>query len=222
MDNRKRVKRKRAGRSKTGRVPYKFAWKEGSRLKGKLSPLTFGPIIVKYLKLYKQRLAAEKLLEEATPPDSVLHIAFEWNDALAAHQHRLSQSRHLLRSLDYVFDTPEGELKGRATTITERNMQPGKYFYSLIQPAEVLKSAREDCENSVRRSADQLESLMVRCPQVREMVPILDLAIEQMRAAAPKPTPSSKTKNKKKAKKKTKKAKKGKQEGTPTNEENLG
>ena len=201
MDKRRRVKSKRAGRGKAGRVPYKFAWKEGSRLKGRLSPLTFGPIIVRYLKLYKQRLAAEKLLEEATPPDSILHVAFNWDDASAAHQHRLAQSRHLLRSLDYVFDTPEGELKGRATTITERNMQPGKYFYSLIQPAEVLKSAMEDCENSVRRSADQLESLMVRCPQVREMVPILDLAIKQMREAAPKPSPKPAPKSKTKAKK---------------------
>ena len=201
MDTRRRVKSKRAGRGKAGRVPYKFAWKEGSRLKGRLSPLTFGPIIVRYLKLYKQRLAAEKLLEEATPPDSILHVAFNWDDASAAHQHRLAQSRHLLRSLDYVFDTPEGELKGRATTITERNMQPGKYFYSLIQPAEVLKSAMEDCENSVRRSADQLESLMVRCPQVREMVPILDLAIKQMREAAPKPSPKPAPKSKTKAKK---------------------
>jgi hypothetical protein len=201
MDKRRRVKSKRAGRGTAGRVPYKFAWKEGSRLKGRLSPLTFGPIIVRYLKLYKQRLAAEKLLEEATPPDSILHAAFNWDDASAAHQHRLAQSRHLLRSLDYVFDTPEGELKGRATTITERNMQPGKYFYSLIQPAEVLKSAMEDCENSVRRSADQLESLMVRCPQVREMVPILDLAIKQMREAAPKPSPKPAPKSKTKAKK---------------------
>ena len=201
MDKRRRVKSKRAGRGKAGRVPYKFAWKEGSRLKGRLSPLTFGPIIVRYLKLYKQRLAAEKLLEEATPPDSILHVAFNWDDASAAHQHRLAQSRHLLRSLDYVFDTPEGELKGRATTITERNMQPGKYFYSLIQPAEVLKSAMEDCENSVRRSADQLESLMVRCPQVREMVPILDLAIKQMREAAPKPSPKPAPKSKTTAKK---------------------
>ena len=218
MDKRRRVKNKKTGRNKTRRVPYKFAWKEGSRLKGKLSPLTFGPIIVKYLRLYKQRLAAEKLLEEATPPDSVLHVVFEWENASAAHQHRLAQSRHLLRSLDYVFDTPEGELKGRATTITERNMQPGKYFYSLIQPAEVLKIAREECKNAVRRSADQLESLMVRCPHVREMIPILDLAIEQMRAAALKPAPNPKAKNKKKTKKK---AKKDKQEGAPANGEDL-
>jgi hypothetical protein len=177
----KRSKRSKRSKRKK-RIPHSFAWATGSRIAARLSPKVFGPIIVRYLKLYKQRLAAEKLLEEATPEGSCLHVAFDWDDRSAAHQHRLFQARHLLRSLDYRFETPDGEMKGRATTISERNLSPGKYFYSVLRPSDVLKDAEESCDRAVDRLADQLEHLMKRCPRVRKALPILGLAIEQMRA----------------------------------------
>ena len=188
---------KRSKRSKRKkRIPHSFAWATGSRIAARLSPKVFGPIIVRYLKLYKQRLAAEKLLEEATPEGSCLHVAFDWDDSSAAHQHRLFQARHLLRSLDYRFETPDGEMRGRATTISERNLSPGKYFYSVLRPSEVLKEAEESCDRAVDRLADQLERLMKRCPRVRKALPILGLAIEQMRAALKDRKKGHKTKKK--------------------------
>ena len=175
---------KRAKRSK--RVRYVFAWTMGSRIPARFSPKVFGPILVKYLKLYNQKLAAEKLLEESTPESSPLHEAFNWDDASAAHQHRLDLARHLLRSLDYKFETPEGELRGRATTISERNLQPGKFFYSMLKPAEVLKGVEDDCVRSVEKIVAQLEHLTKRCPQILQGCSHLGVAIEQMRALKPK------------------------------------
>ena len=195
---------KRSKRSKRKkRIPHSFAWATGSRIASRLSPKVFGPIIVRYLKLYKQRLAAEKLLEEATPEGSCLHVAFDWDNVSAAHQHRLFQARHLLRSLDYRFETPDGEMKGRATTISERNLSPGKYFYSVLRPSEVLREAEESCDRAVDRLADQLEHLMKRCPRVRRGIPILSLAIEQMRAL----------KDRKKSRKARRKGRGGKKKG---------
>ena len=198
--SKKTKKTKRAKRAK--RIPHSFAWATGSRIAARLPPKVFGPIIVRYLKLYKQRLAAEKLLEEASPEGSLLHVAFDWDDVSAAHQHRLFQARHLLRSLDYRFETPDGEMRGRATTISERNLSPGKYFYSVLRPSEVLKDAEESCDRAVDRLADQLERLMKRCPRVRKALPILGLAIEQMRAALKAREEGRKTKKGRGSKKK--------------------
>jgi len=187
-------KTKRAKRAK--RIRHSFAWATGSRIAARLPPKVFGLILVRYLKLYKQRLEAEKLLEEATPKGSLLHAAFDWDNISASHQHRLFQARHLLRSLDYRFETPDGEMRGRATTISERNLSPGKYFYSVLRPSEVLKEAEESCDRTVDRLADQLERLLKRCPRVRKALPILSLAIEQMRAALKDRKKGHKTKKK--------------------------
>jgi hypothetical protein len=185
-------------------VPYSFAWKSGSRFSSKLSPQRYGPLLMRCLKLYKQRLAAEKLLAEATPVNSVLHDAFSWDDASAAHQHRLAQARHLLRSLDYVFDAPDGELKGRATTITARNLEPGKYFYSILQPADVLRAAEQECGKSVEAIVKQLEHLLERCPQLLQGCTHLRTAIEQMKSVLPKPPSKIRVKIKTKTKDKVK------------------
>jgi hypothetical protein len=168
------------------RVRYSFAWAVGSRIATRLSPKVFGPVLVKYMKLYKQKLAAEKLLEEATPPNSRLHIAFNWDDVSAAHQHRLDQARHLLRSLDYRFKTPDGEICGRATTISERNLQPGKYFYSILKPSDVLQEAEEGCGRAVSQLADRLEHLLKKCPKARKRLSkVLRPAIKKMRTFEP-------------------------------------
>lgn len=43
------------------------------------------------------RLTPEAVVEAASDPDSPLHSAFTWDDAEAAHQHRLDQARFLIR-----------------------------------------------------------------------------------------------------------------------------
>ena len=164
------------------KVQYEYAWAIGSRIAKRFPPKVFGPILMRYLRMYNQRLAAEKLLEEATPVDSRLHEVFQWDDARAGHQHRLSQARHLLRSLDYRFETEGGKMQERATTIIERTKQSGKYFYSALKPAAVLKEAEEDCARTVEKIVSQLEHVTKRCPQILAGCPGLREAIDQMRA----------------------------------------
>ena len=42
-------------------------------------------------------LSPADVVEAAAPPTSPLHRYFDWDDAHAAHEHRLFQARHLLR-----------------------------------------------------------------------------------------------------------------------------
>jgi hypothetical protein len=57
------------------------------------------------------QLTAGDVVAEATPPESVLHDLLggpeAWDDALAAHQHRLSLARNLIGSI--LVRTPNGE-----------------------------------------------------------------------------------------------------------------
>lgn len=55
-------------------------------------------------------LTAETVVKAATPKRSVLHGCFEWDNEKAAHEHRLSQARYILRSIEVVFEEdPEQE-----------------------------------------------------------------------------------------------------------------
>ncbi len=44
------------------------------------------------------KLDDESVVARATDPDSALHGEFDWDDASAAHQHRLQQARSLIGS----------------------------------------------------------------------------------------------------------------------------
>src|SRR4051812_8867384 len=44
-------------------------------------------------------VTAERVLEAAKDPTSVLHDEFEWNDDKAAHQHRLDQARTIIKAV---------------------------------------------------------------------------------------------------------------------------
>ena len=55
-------------------------------------------------------LTAEAVVKAATPKRSVLHRCFEWDDKKAANEHRLSQARYILRSIEVVFEeNPDDE-----------------------------------------------------------------------------------------------------------------
>lgn len=43
-------------------------------------------------------IQTEAVVEAAQDPESPLHKYFDWNDATAAHQHRLAQARKLVRN----------------------------------------------------------------------------------------------------------------------------
>jgi hypothetical protein len=60
------------------------------------------------------RLEPERVVEEARDPKSPLHPFFEWDDTSAAHAHRLSQARGLIRRLKIeviVRDVPMDVVK---------------------------------------------------------------------------------------------------------------
>ena len=51
------------------------------------------------------RLTPDLVLDEAKDPNSILHGLFEWDDSLAAHQHRLFQARQIITSVRVVITT---------------------------------------------------------------------------------------------------------------------
>jgi len=52
-------------------------------------------------------IAAEHVVKAASDSANPLHGIFEWDDSEAARQHRLTQARTLMRSIEVVYEEPE-------------------------------------------------------------------------------------------------------------------
>lgn len=79
---------------------------------------------VELLRIREERgeLTAQAVLEDAREPDSPLHVAFVWDDGLAAERYRMNQARNLIRSIKIAYRRPSGEV-GRV-----------REFYSINRP----------------------------------------------------------------------------------------
>lgn len=56
-------------------------------------------ILLKIYRRHKGHITPEHVVEEASDERSPLHDLFEWDDAAAAHQHRLDLAREVIRSV---------------------------------------------------------------------------------------------------------------------------
>jgi hypothetical protein len=181
------------------KVRYTWAWAEGARMRAGCRASELGPEIMRLLKLYKQKLTAEQLLAEATGLSSPLHAAFGWDDAVAAHQYRLVEARHLLRSIQYAFETPDGEIKGRSTTIIARVIRAGSYYYAAVKPSEIVKEHKLDCKRLAELAIRQLETLQEKCPRFGRLSAVGE-AIRQLGAKIKKDSRARGKRSRKKAK----------------------
>lgn len=120
------------------------------------------------------QLVATAVVMTARPPDSPLHPAFEWDDAEAAHQHRLSQARYLIRSLTVTVETRAEPVEVRAYVSIAR--EDGADYFPILSVmddramrATLLEQAWREIEALERRYAafEELAELFVAARKVR-------------------------------------------------------
>jgi len=106
-----------------------FLFVTGSNLTG--DPDAVGVCLEKLRVKKKGKLTPEDVVSAAKAASSPLHLYFEWDDAEAAHQHRLNQARYLLRSVRVVHVAKEG---------THEIAVSSRAFVNLNTPGDRSKS----------------------------------------------------------------------------------
>jgi hypothetical protein len=94
-------------------------------------------------------LTASIVIEEAKHKTSVLHGAFEWDDSKAAHEWRLHSARHLMRSVEIVSTSAEGDVRNLPAFVFVKT-ESGPQYESL---ARVLSD--EEMRNQVLERAEK-------------------------------------------------------------------
>lgn len=114
-------------------------------------------------------LQAEDVVEFARDERTALHSEFEWDDSVAAHQHRLEQARKIIRLTLTVVESPAGPQTVRmyASCDSDR-VKPGGGYRSLV---EVMNS--EDLRDQLLHAAlRDLRTVRRKYQQLRELQPI--------------------------------------------------
>ena len=119
------------------------------------------------LEIYEEHgeLVPEDIVTAARPKNHPLHDRFEWNDSVAAHEHRVNQARRLIQSVEIKWVTDEGtehKVRAYASKFQSGKVPPGYHridsdFDSDIDRAYLLKSMEREWKSLQQRWAHLAE-----------------------------------------------------------------
>ena len=105
-------------------------------------------------------LTASIVIEEAKHKTSVLHGAFEWDDSKAAHQWRLHSARHLMRSVEIVSTSAEGDTRSLPAFVFVKT-ESGPQYESLARVLSDKELRTQVLERAEQRYKEYEEFLNV-------------------------------------------------------------
>lgn len=115
-------------------------------------------------------LTPEAVVQDATPPESVLHAIFPWNDAEAGHQRRVDIARQLLRVRFPV--ATETTYRQVPYFIHNPNLPQGQQGYTRVA---TLKQDPDSARESVRAEVARVEASLLRAKALAEVLGHADL-----------------------------------------------
>jgi hypothetical protein len=104
------------------------------------------------------RLTPNLVLDEARDPESILHNLFEWDDGLAAHQHRLFQARQIITSVRVVITTEKRKI---STVYYVRDPEAGPTEQGYVS-IDKLKSSDDLARESMVMEFARAQSHLTR------------------------------------------------------------
>lgn len=91
----------------------------------------------------------ETLLQRATPESSPIHDLYEWDDSIAAHEHRISQSRSHINHLIVVVTDSKGNSEAMkayfsVTRSHATSSTPERRHYVSVTETQTNKTVRDE------------------------------------------------------------------------------
>jgi len=129
------------------------------------------------------KLTAGIVVIEARKSRSVLHKSFEWDDAIAAEEHRLEQARKMLRSIEVVYeDTPHIPPTRGYVTVTEtaRKDAPERKVYLSTEDALKDPCARDEILGNAIRDALTYRRKYAGLSELSKIFVAIDTTIEDI------------------------------------------
>lgn len=116
-------------------------------------------------------LTPDLIVEDARNPSSPLHEEFEWDDTVAAHQHRLSQARTVIRTI-HITDHYRTATILRPEWVRDPDLPANQAGYIS------LASLESDHDRAVRALDMELSRVSSLLKRAREIAMTLNLVDE--------------------------------------------
>lgn len=140
---------------------------------------------VEKLKNGNGQVTPEDVVKAASRKASPLHAAFEWDNSKAAHQHRLSQARHMLRSIVVVYRDEAGEKPPVRAFNIQRIESSGDAIKTVYRSTDDILRDPDARVQFLKRALDELISLRKRYRDLQELSVVfrsIDEALEAIKA----------------------------------------
>ena len=133
-------------------------------------------------------LGAEDILNAAANPSNPLHEEFEWDDSIAAREHRLGQARYLIRSIEVTYEiTPPGKAKEVRIVTTSAYSNPrkrgpsGGEDYLLTVDVVDDKDRREELLEEALRDIERFKQKYNILTELSELMDNINAALKALR-----------------------------------------
>lgn len=123
-------------------------------------------------------LNPEDVVEFAKNPDTELHSRFQWDDSLAAHEHRLFQAREVINVQVVMLPNSNAPVRAYVSLLPDR--KNGGY-----RPIEAVMASPKLHRAMLDQAFVALKSLQRRYKDLSELTPIFEMA-EQVEAQTSK------------------------------------
>lgn len=124
-------------------------------------------------------LTTERMLAAAKPKNSPVHNICEWDDALAAHEHRLRQCRVFLRGVTITVGGREPQPLIHVPAIASSAAgQAGSYVL-----ADVLAKLPNEMSRAMAEAHRALQSAHARVEEIELLIPSGDERLDAIRIA---------------------------------------
>lgn len=152
----------------------KYLWSKGSRLSG--DPQLVGERIAQIIQTHGGKVEAADILKDAQKKSSPLHDYFEWDDAVAAHEYRLTQAREILRSIKVEITDAETQEIGeiRAFMVPDEQSR-GEERLAGYRPIEDIMANPELRAMKIQEAWSQLEAWKARYEGLSELAEVFRL-----------------------------------------------
>jgi hypothetical protein len=100
-----------------------YQWKDGAHIRGRLDAQQVGERL-EVVRKSTGALTASHVVDDARPPEALLHPIFEWDDSVAAEEFRRSQARLVLRSVVAIPDSAPESPPIRAFVVVSEVGEP--------------------------------------------------------------------------------------------------
>jgi hypothetical protein len=150
-----------------------YLWKQGARQK--LSAQVVGEELERIRVEDGGLVTPERVVDEATDPESPLHDGFEWDDRKGAVEYRLVQARQMLRSCVIAPESSMGASVAptiRAFVVVNANDSKG---YTSISAAMSEKETRDQV---VQRAMRELRQWRERYRDLAEFAALFEVMDE--------------------------------------------